>query len=114
MLDNPGDILRNKTYHYFFMHLANPLKVNIILYLRKGDKSVSEICKELKVEQSKVSHALANLKACNIVEANHKGKQRIYSLNKKTIVPMLKLIDKHAHTYCRKNCKFCSKFKSRC
>jgi len=31
-----------------------------------------------------------------------KGRERIYSLNKETIIPMLKLIDKHENKYCEK------------
>jgi DNA-binding transcriptional ArsR family regulator len=92
-------------YNVFFTNLANPLKIDIILALKEGDKNVSELVKELKVEQSKLSHALTSLKKCNIVEVNKKGKERIYSLNKETIVPILSLIDRHARTYCKQPCK---------
>ncbi|MBT3405056.1 winged helix-turn-helix transcriptional regulator [archaeon] len=95
------------TYHVFFSNLANPLRVEIVSQLKEKPRSVGEISRELKVEQSKVSHALASLKSCNIVDFKQKGKQRIYSLNKKTILPILKLIDKHSKTYCSGNCKFC-------
>ena len=96
--------LNHQSYHIFFTNLANPLKIGIILSLRDNEKNVTEISKELKVEQSKVSHALRNLKSCRIVDVKQKGKERIYSLNKKTIVPMLKLIDKHANDYCKCEC----------
>ncbi|MFH1607928.1 MAG: metalloregulator ArsR/SmtB family transcription factor [archaeon] len=96
--------LNHQSYHIFFTNLANPLKIGIILCLRRGEKNVSEISEELKVEQSKVSHALASLKSCKIVDVEQKGKQRIYSLNKDTIVPMLSLIDKHANDYCKCEC----------
>lgn len=91
-----------ETYHKFFSNLANSLKVNIILSLRAKEKSVNDLTKEIKGEQSKISHALSALKKCNIVQVKQRGKQRIYSLNKKTIIPMLKLIDKHASTQCGK------------
>lgn len=96
--------MKFNTYHLFFMNLANPLKIQIITSLKEKEKSVSEISKNLKVEQSNVSHALASLKCCNIVQVKQKGKQRIYSLNKKTILPMLKLIDKHAKICCGGKC----------
>jgi DNA-binding transcriptional ArsR family regulator len=95
------------TYHFFFMNLANPLRISIIECIKKDGKSVNEISTELKVEQSKISHALASLRSCNIVEVEQKGKQRIYFLNKKTIVPMLKLIDKHAECFCGNKCSKC-------
>ena len=72
--------------------------------LRTKQRSVTEISKELGIEQSKLSHALSSLKNCSIVEVKQKGKQRIYSLNKKTIEPMLKLIDKHAVSHCKNKC----------
>jgi len=90
-----------ETYHNFFGNLANPLKVNIILLLREKQQSVTELTKNLRTEQSKISHALSALKKCNIVQSKQKGKQRIYTLNKKTIIPMLNLIDKHAQLQCK-------------
>lgn len=91
-------------YHLFFKNLANPLKTQIITSLKEKPKSVSELSKEINAEQSKLSHALMNLKLCNIVTSEQTGKQRIYSLNKKTIIPILKIIDKHKLNYC-KGCK---------
>ena len=102
--------MKSNTYHVFFTNLANPLKVEIILSLRAKPKNVTQISEELKVEQSKVSHALKSLKSCNIVDVEQKGKERIYSLNKDTIVPMLNLIDKHAKTHCGGGCVGCEQF----
>lgn len=99
--------MTESAYHIFFTNLANPLKMDIILSLKNSKKSVNELKEELKVEQSKISHALACLKKCSIVVSEQKGKQRIYYLNKKTIVPMLGLLDKHARTNC--DCKSCLK-----
>lgn len=98
--------MNNSTYHVFFSNLSNSLRISIITSLKEKEKNVSELVKDLKIEQSKVSHALKNLRNCKIVEVKQKGKERIYSLNKKTIVPMLKLIDKHANVYC--DCKGCA------
>lgn len=98
------------TYHVFFRNLANPLKIKIISALKEKESSVSDLTYELKVEQSKISHALALLKKCNIVKSEKKGKERIYSLNKKTIIPLLKMIDEHSHSFCHcKECKGCGK-----
>lgn len=100
--------MNESKYHIFFTNLANPLKMDIMLSLRKGNKSVNELCKELKFEQSKISHALACLKKCNIVNSKQEGKKRIYSLNNKTITPMLKILDRHSISFCnKKSCKGC-------
>lgn len=96
--------MKNNTYHFFFRNLANPIKINIISSLKEKESSVGELSKELKIEQSKLSHALRSLKCCNIVSVRKKGKKRIYGLNKNTILPMLKLIDKHEKTFCKGRC----------
>ncbi|MEK6936236.1 MAG: metalloregulator ArsR/SmtB family transcription factor [Nanoarchaeota archaeon] len=99
--------MNNKTYNIFFSKLANPLRIKIISSLDNKDKSVNELVKELKIEQSKLSHALGELKECNIVNVEQKGKQRIYSLSP-TIVPILRLIEYHSKGYCDK-CRGCGK-----
>ena len=96
--------MKQKSYNIFFTNLANPLKIKIILCLKEKEMNVTELAKRLKVEQSKISHALALLKSCSIVIPHQKGKERIYSLNKRTIIPMLKMIDKHALANCGKTC----------
>ncbi|MFH1801433.1 MAG: metalloregulator ArsR/SmtB family transcription factor [archaeon] len=101
--------MNSSTYHIFFSNLANPLRIKIVSSLSGKEKSVGGLVKELKIEQSKISHALASLRCCNIVQVKQKGKQRIYFLNKKTIVPMLRLIDKHADKFCDGKCKGCGK-----
>ncbi len=92
------------TYHIFFGNLSNKLKVDIISELKKGSRSVLDLADILDVEQSKLSHALAALRCCSIVNVKQVGKKRIYSLNKETILPILKLIDKHEEKYCER-CK---------
>jgi len=90
-----------ETYHVFFKKLSNQLRIRIISALRKKDMSVNELVKTLGVEQSKLSHALASLKCCNIVHSKIKGKQRIYSVNNNTIIPILDIIDRHEKTFCK-------------
>jgi DNA-binding transcriptional ArsR family regulator len=98
--------MKKSTYHIFFTILSNSLRIEIVGCLKFKGKSVNEISKELNVEQSKVSHALASLKSCRIVHVRKKGKQRIYTLNK-TILPILKLIDEHSKSFCGTKCEEC-------
>ena len=70
-----------------------------------GAKPVNDICKSIKEEQSKVSHNLRKLKECNFLYVTKEGKQRIYSLNKDTIMPILEMVNKHVHKYCGEECK---------
>ena len=93
----------DNTYHVFFRNLANPVKTKIISELNKKEMSVTELSKKTKIEQSKLSHALASLRFCSIVQSKQKGKKRIYYLNKYTIIPILKIIDKHRYKFCKYN-----------
>jgi DNA-binding transcriptional ArsR family regulator len=99
--------MKKNKYYRFFNNLSNPLRIEIIDCLKQGEKSVGEISSALNVEQSKLSHALLNLKSCHIVEVEKRGKKRFYSLNKKTILPILKIIDNHAKNNCNNFCCFC-------
>ncbi len=87
-------------YKIFFGTLVSESRLKIINLLREGEKNVSEITKKLKMDQTAVSHDLKRLKQCGFVEVKIKGKYRYYSLNKKTIIPLMDLIDKHMSQFC--------------
>jgi DNA-binding transcriptional ArsR family regulator len=87
-------------YKIFFGTLISESRLKMINLLRNGRKNVSEIMKELKADQTLVSHDLARLRTCGFVNAERKGKFVYYSLNGKTIKPIMKLIDAHMSQYC--------------
>ncbi len=93
------------SYNVFFKTISQKTRIEILELLKKRSMSVSEIVKALKQEQSKVSHNLKKLADCNIVEVKQQGKNRIYSLNKETILPLMKLVEKHVNNNCCKKCK---------
>ena len=94
-----------KTYIHFFKTLADPTKLDIIKTLREGPRSVLELSSKLKLEQSRTSHNLRKLKELGFVTITPNGKQRIYDIDKKTILPLLKLIDGHVDVYYKHYCK---------
>ncbi len=89
-----------KAYKIFFGTLVSESRLRIINLLRKGKKNVSQIIKELKMDQTAVSHDLARLKDCGFVSVEAEGKFRYYKLNKKTIQPLMDVIDKHMKENC--------------
>ena len=89
-----------QTYKLFFGTLANLNRINIINSLRKNPKNVTEICRLTKFNQTTVSHNLKRLQRCGFVFSERKGKHICYSLNKKTIKPLMEMIDKHMHSFC--------------
>ena len=89
-----------KAYKLFFNTFSSECRLKILNLLRKKPMNVSEIVKILKMEQSIISHNLARLKSCGFITQETKGKYRYYKLNKKTINPMLNLIDRHMIKNC--------------
>ena len=88
------------TYKIFFGTLVSESRLKIINLLRKGKKNVSEIIKELNLDQTNVSHDLARLKQCGFVRAEISGKYRYYRLNYENIKPLMELIDRHMVKHC--------------
>lgn len=96
-----------KPYKIFFETLGNKTRWDIVHLLLKRSYRVTEISKNLKYEQSLVSHHLKRLETCGFVRFNQKGNERIYELNKETIKPLLILMDKHINRFCKRVCKKC-------
>ena len=99
---NMSEKLMYFAYKMFFSTLTSQSRLKIINLLRKYPMNVSEIQLKLKLEQTIVSHDLQRLRKCGFVSAEKKGKYRYYSLNEKTIKPLMLIIDGHMREYCRK------------
>ena len=97
--------MSKKSYNNFFTNFAVRSKFDIIMALRDRPLSVNEIVKKVGGEQSAVSHNLKKLSTCRILRVKRDGKQRIYSLNKETVIPMLSLVEKHVRKYCLGRCE---------
>lgn len=91
-----------RPFELFFQAFANPTRMKIISFLerrKESGASVSEICRDLDIEQTQASHALRCLAFCGVVNSARQGKSIIYSLNEKTIIPILALVDAHMNRY---------------
>lgn len=93
------------SYNIFFETISPRIRVKIIELLEKRPMSVTEICGNLGEEQSKISHNLKKLADCHFLDVRREGKNRIYSLNKDTIVPLMNLVKKHVKSYCCESCE---------
>ena len=87
-------------YETFFKTISNKTRFEIVKLLIKGPRSVNEISNQLNFEQSRVSHNLKRLECYGFITCNCKGKQRIYSIDKKShILEIIKGIDKYISKY---------------
>lgn len=73
--------------------LANEARLDIIFCLLERDKNVTEIQKELNLDQSLVSHALKRLEVSDFVSARQDGKFKYYRLNKEFAGPFISALD---------------------
>ncbi len=98
------------SYILFFKALSNDTRLRIIDLLRKGPRNATEIGEALHIEQSMVSHNLACLINCGFVMAKQYGKNKVCSLNKETVIPLLEIMDRHIKKY-GKNLEGCEVLK---
>jgi len=95
-----GLVAPDEAYEYFLRTLASKTRLKILNELLTGEKNVSQLTEAIGVDQSTISNNLARLKSCGFVQVTPNGKERVYTLNKETIKPLMAIIKKHVDTYC--------------
>lgn len=74
-----------------FKMFSDSTRIKILYELFDGEKNVSEICEDIEMNQSAVSHQLKALKTAKLVKSRREGKAIYYSLDDdhvKTIIAM--------------------------
>ena len=74
-----------------FKMFADSTRIKILYDLFEGEKNVTEICDDIDMNQSAVSHQLKALKTAKLVKSRREGKSVMYSLDDdhvKTIIAM--------------------------
>ena len=74
-----------------FKMFADSTRIKILYDLFDGEKNVTEICEDIEMNQSAVSHQLRALKTGSLVKSRRDGKAIYYSLDDdhvKTIIAM--------------------------
>lgn len=74
-----------------FKMFADSTRIKILYDLFQGEKNVTQICNDLEMNQSAVSHQLKILRSSKLIKARRDGKMMLYSLadeHVKTIIAM--------------------------
>jgi DNA-binding transcriptional ArsR family regulator len=71
---------QNRFKSTVFYALSDPIRIEIIAYLRDGEKCICEIVPHLKLIQPLVSRHLRILKETGIVRCRKDGTKRMYSI----------------------------------
>ncbi|MBI2664651.1 winged helix-turn-helix transcriptional regulator [Candidatus Woesearchaeota archaeon] len=90
--------MKETPYKLFFRAVSNKTRCDIVSLLMKGPKSVTQLCRKLGFEQSRVSHNLKCLEMCGFVSGKYEGKSRVYSLTPE-VMQVLNAIDRHLVKY---------------
>ena len=101
-MDSSESKIKKQAYQLFFSTLANETRLTLINALREKPLNVTQLCQTTDLEQSLVSHHLKMLEYHGMVFKNQQGKFRYYTVNEKTIKPLLEFIDAHMKEYCCK------------
>jgi ArsR family transcriptional regulator len=76
-----------------FRALADPVRLEILEYLRNGERCVCEIIPHLKMAQPLVSRHLAILKRCGLIRGRKEGNRRFYSVTNPAIFKLVDAVD---------------------
>ncbi len=89
-----GDLTTAKKY--FFSALSDETRLSILYALKEnGSMCVSDICEVTGKDQSLVSHHMACLRNCGLVNTEKNGKFVVYSIKNEAILDILDLSDRH-------------------
>jgi ArsR family transcriptional regulator len=80
--------------------VADDTRIQIIIYLKNGERCVCEIMKNLNKEQSLISHHLQALRRCGLIQRRREGKKIMYRLVDPSISKLLVDIEKLSDKLC--------------
>jgi DNA-binding transcriptional ArsR family regulator len=60
--------------------MSDPVRLQILWWLDRGDRSVTELCERVGMRQQAVSHHLSLMKLCNVVAYRREGRWNVYYL----------------------------------
>jgi ArsR family transcriptional regulator len=80
--------------------VADDTRIQILNYLKNGERCVCEIMKNLNKEQSLISHHLQALRRCGLIQRRREGKKIMYRLIDPSILKLLVDIEKLSDKFC--------------
>ena len=78
-----------------FKMFADSTRIKILYDLFQGEKNVTQICNDLEMNQSAVSHQLKILKQNKLVKNNREGKSILYELADEHVKDILEIGQEH-------------------
>jgi ArsR family transcriptional regulator len=82
---HPEEDKQNRFKAKIFNALSDPVRLEILEFLRDGEKCVCEIIPHVRLIQPMVSRHLKILKDCGLVKDRKDGNRRLYSITEPAI-----------------------------
>ena len=76
-----------------FNALSDPVRIEIVEFLRRGEKCVCEIVPHVNLIQPVVSRHLKILKDCGLLKYRKEGNRRLYSITDHRIFEIIDAVD---------------------
>src|SRR3989338_10580241 len=102
----------NENMVKFFSALSDPTRLNILLSMVEGPRTVNEIYSHIgrqKMTLSAISHQLKDMQDIGLIEFEKKGREKFFQLADRLCWCILRDALKHFHD--SKNCPACQKSK---
>lgn len=84
---------KSKIKARIFKALSDPVRLEILDFLKDGEKCVCEIAPYVGIAQPLVSRHLAILKRCGLVKCRKERNRRIYSVTNPEIFKLIDMIN---------------------
>ena len=86
-------VARKNVRSNYLKTLAHPVRLEILEYLREGEKYVGDIVSYIGIGQSNVSRHLSALKQAGILNSRQEGSNVYYSVGDERVFRVLRLVN---------------------
>ena len=86
-------VARQNVRSNYLKTLAHPVRLEIMEYLREGEKYVGDIVSYIGIGQSNVSRHLSALKQAGILNSRQEGSNVYYSVGDERVFRVLRLVN---------------------
>ena len=93
MFMHPKKDSRHRFKAKIFNALSDPVRIEIVEFLRRGEKCVCEIVPHVNLIQPVVSRHLKILKDCGLLKYRKEGNRRLYSITDHRIFEIIDAVD---------------------
>ena len=89
----------------FLRAIAQPTRLKILYFLRRGERCACEIIPKMKEDQSNISRHLTHMKDAGILESRKEGVSVYYKIKDKRVFTLLSLVDDMVKAEIRKRAR---------